>query len=187
VLDEVTRVALLDRDPVDLSFVPPYYDDPAYIEAYAAIAEKHPKGDFTVFSFHGIPEAYVTAGDPYLQHCGRTAWLLAERLGLARDEWEMVFQSQFGSEPWLQPYLDEFVPNLAHRYKRVRVIAPSFTADCLETIEEIGRELREDFMEAGGEELIVVPALNADEAWVAAIDNLLHKADKTSPERGAGA
>ncbi|MFT5200192.1 MAG: ferrochelatase [Planctomycetota bacterium] len=181
VIDEVVRVALLDRDPLELSFVPPCYDDPVYIEALGAVAENHPKGDFTVFSFHGIPEAYVTAGDPYLQHCGRTTWLLAERLGLARDEWEMVFQSQFGSEPWLQPYIDEFVPNLAQKYKRVRVIAPSFTADCLETIEEIGIELRKDFLEAGGEELIVVPALNADDAWVAAIDKLLHNADKTAP------
>ncbi len=181
VLDEVVRVALLDRNPLDISFVPPCFDAPEYIEALAAVADQHPKGEFTVFSFHGIPEAYVSAGDPYLQHCGRTAWLLAERLGLARDQWEMVFQSQFGSEPWLQPYLDEFVPDLASRYKSIRVIAPSFTADCLETIEEIGVELRKDFLEAGGEELIVVPALNADEAWVTAIDKLLHKADNTSP------
>ncbi|MFT7541599.1 MAG: ferrochelatase [Gammaproteobacteria bacterium] len=181
ILDEVVRVTLLDRDPMELSFVPAFYDDPDYIDALGAVAEKHPKGDFTVFSFHGIPEAYVSAGDPYLQHCGRTAWMLAERLGLARDEWEMVFQSQFGSEPWLQPYLDEFVPDLAQKYKCVRVIAPSFTADCLETIEEIGMELREDFVEAGGEELIVVPALNSDEVWVAAIDKLLQRVDKTTP------
>ncbi|MCL4130996.1 UNVERIFIED_CONTAM: hypothetical protein GTU68_047532 [Idotea baltica] len=108
----------------------------------------------------------------------RTAWLLAERLGLARDEWEMVFQSQFGSEPWLQPYLDEYVPDLAMKYKRVRVMAPSFAADCLETIEEIGTELRKDFAEAGGEELIVVPALNSDPSWVRAIDDLVRNADK---------
>jgi protoporphyrin/coproporphyrin ferrochelatase len=179
VIDEVTRVALLDRDPLELSFVPAFYDEPAYIESLAQVASAHPSGDFTVFSFHGIPEAYVTAGDPYLRHCSRTAWLLAERLGLARDEWEMVFQSQFGTEPWLQPYLDEFVPDLAEKYKRVRVIAPSFAADCLETIEEIGTELRKDFAEAGGEELIVVSALNADESWVRALDELVLKADKS--------
>ncbi len=178
VIDEVTRVALLDRDPLELSFVPAFFDDTSYIDALVKVAEEHPKGDFTVFSFHGIPEAYVAAGDPYLQQCGRTAWLLAERLGLPRDEWEMVFQSQFGTEPWLQPYLDEYVPDLAQKHKCVRVIAPSFAADCLETIEEIGIELRKDFADAGGEELIVVPALNAHVAWVQAIDALARKSDK---------
>ena len=108
-------------------------------------------------------------GDPYLDQCGRTAWLLAERLGLERSEWELVFQSRFGDEPWLQPYLDELVPALAPERRRVRVFAPAFAADCLETLEEIGIRLRRDFLAAGGEELILVPGLNDDPTWVDAV------------------
>lgn len=166
VIAEVTRLVSLERDPLRVEFARPCFDDPAYIEALAQVAAEHPTGDFTVFSFHGIPESYDQAGDPYRQQCGRTAWLLAERLGLARDQWELVFQSQFGDEPWLQPYLDEYVRELAASYPKVRVMAPSFAADCLETLEEIGESLREEFEERGGQELIVVPALNAHPAWV---------------------
>jgi ferrochelatase len=173
VIAEVSRLLLEDRDPMELEVVPPYYDHPLYIEALAVVAEEQGEVDFTVFSFHGIPEAYVKAGDPYLEHCSRCAWLLAERLGLARDEWEMVFQSQFGSDPWLQPYLDEYVPSIAKKYSRLRIIPASFTADCLETMEEINLSLREDFEQAGGQELIVVPALNTHEAWIKAITELV--------------
>ena len=169
VVAEVNRIAEREREQPTLSYLPPCCDDPAYIEALALRAEQHPTGDFTVFSFHGIPESYVKAGDPYMEQCGRTAWALAERLGLKRDQWEMVFQSRFGDEPWLQPYLDEFVPALAATTPSVRIIAPSFSADCLETIEEIDERLREDFVEAGGQELIVVPSLNDDPAWVEAL------------------
>ena len=122
--------------------------------------------DFHVFSFHGIPERYVRNGDPYVEHCTSTAWALAHRLGLERDQWEMVFQSRFGPEPWLQPYADEYVPELAAKHKRVLITMPGFAADCLETIEEIGLRLREDFLEAGGDELMVVPALNAPPRWI---------------------
>ena len=166
VVAELERLTARSATLPKLTYLPSYCDDPAYIEALAASAEACPAGDFTVFSFHGIPEAYVRRGDPYLEQCGRTAWALAERLGLARDEWEMVFQSRFGDEPWLQPYLDEYVPALAADHARVRVFAPSFTADCLETLEEITLRLGEDFEDAGGTELIVVPCLNDDAAWV---------------------
>lgn len=161
------------RNQPSLDFVPAFYDDPGYIEALAACCDEVSAGDFTVFSFHGLPEEYVKKGDLYLEHCTRTAWLLAERLGLKRDQWELIFQSRFGDEPWLQPYADEFVPALAARYKRVRVVAPAFTADCLETLDELGVELRDDFLEAGGEELILVPALNDHPAWIAAVVGLL--------------
>lgn len=175
VVAEVSRLVMQRRHQMELSFVPPAFDDELYIDALAVLAEGQPQADFTVFSFHGIPEAYVKAGDPYLEQCGRSAWMLAERLGLARNEWEMVFQSQFGTEPWLQPYLDEYVPSIAKQYERVRIIAPSFAADCLETLEEIDVRLREDFEYAGGKQLIVVPALNASVAWVSALEQMVRR------------
>ena len=173
VVAEVNRLVALQRHAPNVRFVQPFYDHPLYIEAVAQRAEACDAGDFTVFSFHGMPESYIRRGDPYLEQCGRTAWALAERLGLARDQWEMVFQSRFGDEPWLQPYLDEFVPGLAKDKPRIRVIAPSFTADCLETVEEIGMRLREDFHKAGGQELIVVPCLNSDGTFVDALETMV--------------
>jgi ferrochelatase len=173
VVAEVARLALRERSQPSLAFVAPFYEHSLYIEALARRAETCDRGDFTVFSFHGLPESYVKSGDPYLEQCGRTAWLLAERLGLERSEWELVFQSRFGDEPWLQPYLDEYVPALAPERRRVRVIAPAFAADCLETLEEIGIRLRSDFLAAGGDELIVVPGLNDDPAWVHAVVELV--------------
>jgi len=166
---EAARIAGLRRDAPALQFVGPLYDDPGYIQALAQRVRASVAGkdvQFYVFSFHGLPEAYVAKGDPYLEHCGATAVLLAEELGLPREQWEMVFQSRFGDEPWLQPYADEYVVELAKTKQRVAMVLPGFAADCLETLDEIGVELREDFHAAGGDELIVVPALNDDPAWV---------------------
>lgn len=166
---EVARVAGLRRDAPALQFVGPLYDDPGYIQALAERVRRSVAGkdvQFYVFSFHGLPEAYVAKGDPYLEHCRATAVLLAEELGLDRPQWEMVFQSRFGDEPWLQPYADKFVVELAKTKRRVAIVLPGFAADCLETIDEIGVELREEFDDVGGEELVVVPALNDDPAWV---------------------
>ena len=178
IMAEMARLAGREREQMRYAFTAPCYDSEAYVEALAQVAEAHPTGEFTVISFHGIPEAYVKAGDPYMDQCARTAWLLAERLGLARDQWEMVFQSQFGDEPWLQPYLDEYVRSLVGKIKNLRIIAPSFAADCLETLEEIGVSLREEFLARGGQELIVVPALNAHPAWVAALTQTLQAEEK---------
>jgi len=173
VVAEVARLAGKRRAQPNLSFVAPFYEHPGYIEALAQRVEASAPASFTLFSFHGLPQAYVEKGDPYLEQCGRTAWLLAERLGLARDEWELVFQSRFGDEPWLQPYLDETAPALASKHKRLRVVAPAFVADCLETLEEIGVELREDFERAGGEELVLVEGLNESPAWLDALEEIL--------------
>ena len=122
--------------------------------------------DRWVFSYHGLPESYVRRGDPYLEHCTATSWKLAERLGLERERWEMVFQSRFGREPWLEPALDEYVAGLAGRAARVVVVLPAFAADCLETLEEVDIRLRRAFLEAGGGELLVAPALNDSPAWL---------------------
>ena len=169
---EVARLASLRRDAPALRFVGPLYDDAGYIGALAervreATADR--PADFHVFSFHGIPESYVRGGDPYLSQCTATAAALARALALDRDRWEMVFQSRFGDEPWLQPYAAEFVPALAGRFRRVAITMPAFAADCLETIDEIGVELAAAFRAAGGEELVVVPALNDHPSWVEAI------------------
>lgn len=179
---EVARLEALRRDPLALSFVGPMYDDPGYVRALAervreAAGEQAP--DFYVFSFHGLPESYVEKGDPYLCHCTVTAFALAAELGLERDQWEMIFQSRFGSSPWLQPFADEYVPALAAQHKRVLISLPGFAADCLETLEEIGQELAADFVAAGGQELIVVPALNDSPTFVEAL------AQRVEPLRSA--
>ncbi len=169
---EVARVACLRRDVPALQFVGPMYEDRGYILAIAdrmrlATADKNVQ--FYVFSFHGLPEAYIAKGDPYLEHCQVTAVRLAEELGLARDQWEMVFQSRFGDEPWLQPFADKYVVGLADKYDCIAIAVPGFAADCLETIDEIGVELREEFEEAGGKDLIVVPAINDHPLFIDAL------------------
>jgi ferrochelatase len=169
---EVARVAAQRRDPPALQFLGPLYVDPGYVAALGARVRDAAAGravDFHVFSFHGLPEAYVRGGDPYLRHCTATSFALASALGLQRSQWEMVFQSRFGDEPWLQPYADEFVNALAKTHRRVLIALPAFAADCLETIEEIGMTMVESFKQAGGQELVVVPALNSHPLWVAAV------------------
>jgi len=169
---EVARIAARRRDPPALQFLGPLYDDAGYIEALAERVREavgaEPVG-FHVFSFHGLPEAYVRKGDPYLRQCTVTAFELARALDLERHQWEMVFQSRFGDEPWLQPYADHFVRALAGHHERVVIAMPGFAADCLETLEEIGMEMAADFRAAGGRELVVVPALNDHPAWVEAL------------------
>ena len=121
-------------------------------------------------SFHGIPERYVTAGDPYRAQCERTAALLAQRLDLAEGSWSVSFQSRFGADRWLQPYTIEAVAALPARgIRRLSVMCPGFAADCLETLEEIGIENRDAFLAAGGETYRYIPALNAREDHVAAL------------------
>lgn len=186
---EAFRLAEIQRNQPTLQFVAPYYEASGYIDALAErIEEARAKSpvDFHVFSFHGVPEKYIEKGDPYLEHCTRTAWALAERLKLAREEWEMVFQSRFGPDPWLQPYADQYVPALAHEHKRVLITMPGFAADCLETIEEIGLRLREDFEAAGGEELVVVPALNDQGTWVGALAELVRTSALPTDASGGG-
>lgn len=142
-----------------------YPDEPGYLDALEnSIREywaEHGRPDQLVFSFHGIPKRYVKQGDPYPRDCGLTALYIAERLGLGSDEYKVCFQSRFGSEPWLKPYLDETMKDWgAQGVGTVDVVCPGFSSDCLETIEEIGGENREYFEEAGGGSLRYIPALN---------------------------
>lgn len=142
-----------------------YHDEPGYIRSLAAtIREAWSDGsqaDKLLFSFHGIPQRYFEAGDPYFCHCHKTARLVAEELGLPRDRYEVSFQSLFGKEEWLKPYTDKTMEGMARSGVRsLDVICPGFSADCLETIEEIDGMNREIFLHAGGERYRYIPALN---------------------------
>lgn len=174
VFDQVSAVLGSSRHVPSLHFVSDYHDHAAYIDALAASVREHRRdngaGRHLLMSFHGIPERFVTKGDPYRAHCERTATLLARKLGLAADEWTLSFQSRFGADRWLQPYTIETVAALAKRGVRsLDVMCPGFAADCLETLEEIGMENRDAFLAAGGDEYQYLPALNARADHVAAI------------------
>ena len=161
------------RDAPALEVAAPPCDDPAYVEALARRIEEARGAtpvDLHVLSFHGLPESYVRRGDPYRDQCQRTADALARRLGLERGGWELAFQSRFGPRPWLRPYLDELLAERAGTHPRALVAMPGFAADCLETLVEVGVGLRRAFLEAGGEELVVVPALNDSAPWIEALE-----------------
>jgi len=156
--------------------VPPYHDDPVYIDALARSIEKHLATlDFVpekvIASYHGIPKSYFEKGDPYHCHCMKTTRLLRERLGWGPDRLITTFQSRFGPEEWLQPYTDKTVEQLARDgVKSIAVFNPGFVADCLETLEEIAGEAGELFHEAGGTNFTHIPCLNDSEEGMAVIE-----------------
>ncbi|MFM2483841.1 ferrochelatase [Celerinatantimonas yamalensis] len=148
-----------------LQFVRQYYDWPGYCELLAQrIRQKGHSYDEThqlVFSFHGIPVRYANLGDPYPQQCEATAKRIAELLELPQSAWKLSFQSRFGKEPWLQPYTDEMLKELAQQgVKAIDIISPAFSVDCLETLEEISSELKDVFLDNGGEHFQYIEALN---------------------------
>lgn len=150
-----------------LTWISDYHDHPQYIAALAASVEaywqEYGKADHLLMSFHGIPERLERIGDPYPKQCRTTARLLAEKLGLQADQWQEAFQSRFGREEWVKPYTDETLESWGKQGKgRVDVIAPSFSVDCLETLEEIQIQNKEVYLEAGGKEYHYIPALNAE-------------------------
>jgi len=162
--------------------VPPYCDDASYIEALAqsierAYAAKDEKPEILVCSYHGMPKRYLMEGDPYHCQCQKTTRLLKERLGWDDTQIVTTFQSVFGSEEWLRPYTVEEVARLAEEdgVKRIAVCAPAFSADCIETLEEINEEIRESFEEAGGEEFTYIPCLNADDAHMDALAGIVSR------------
>ncbi len=155
-----------------------YYDEPAYIDALAQSVEQayskiEKTPDVLVCSYHGMPERYLQQGDPYHCQCVKTTRLLKERLGWADDQLVSTFQSRFGPEEWLKPYTVEFVAELARSGKKnIAVIAPAFSADCIETLEEINEEIHESFEEAGGESFTYIPCLNDDDAHITALGKI---------------
>jgi ferrochelatase len=149
----------------DLRFISHYHDHPEHIAALADSIKAHwqdnGRADRLLFSFHGAPKRYLEKGDPYYCECHKTARLVAEALELAEDEYLMCFQSRFGREEWLKPYADEVLKELPGKgVKSVQVVCPGFSADCLETLEEIAMENRDYFLQAGGENYQYIPCLN---------------------------
>jgi ferrochelatase len=155
-----------------LRTVPTYHDHPLYIDALAQSVERAYAGletrpDVLVTSYHGLPKRYLLEGDPYHCFCRKTSRLMRERLGWAEDDLVVTFQSRFGKEEWLQPYTVEEVARLAEAGKKnLAIMAPAFSADCVETLEEINEEIKESFLHAGGEIFTYIPCLNDDEAHI---------------------
>ncbi len=162
--DVVSELLRKGRDIPSVRFISHYHAHPLYIEALAnSIREawQNNRGEKLVFSFHGTPQRYKDEGDPYYEQCLQTAALVASSLQLEESQWRVSFQSRFGREPWLQPYTDHLLQQMAAGgVKRVDVICPGFSADCLETLEEIAVENRDYFINAGGEAFQYIPALN---------------------------
>jgi ferrochelatase len=164
-LDAVGQVLRRMRRVPELRFIAQYHDHPAYIAALAQSVrdhrDQHGQAERLMFSFHGIPRRYFLQGDPYHCQCHKTARLVAETLGLAEGQWQVCFQSRFGREEWLKPYTDHSLQALPKQgVKSVQVICPGFSADCLETLEEIAEQNKAFFLEAGGERFGYIPALN---------------------------
>lgn len=175
-LEELFRIAGAMRVVPPVRVVPPYFDDPAYMDALVSSARRHFaewEPDHIVLSFHGLPQRYASLGDPYPEHCRATAAAFATKLGWPADRLTLSFQSRFGREPWLQPYTDATLLELAsRRIPRLAVLCPGFVTDCLETIEEIGLSGREAYHAAGGGEFRLIPCLNTDPAWLAGLGSI---------------
>ena len=176
--DEVFRQLSMLRYVPALRVVPPYHTHPAYIEALAQsvreeLTSRSRPPDRILVSFHGIPQEFVDRGDPYASHCEATARSLAARAGWENGSYLLCYQSRTGREPWLRPYTDETLAELARTGVRdVMVMCPGFVADCLETIDEIGYVGLEQFRAAGGETLQLVGGLNDRPAWIAAMTEI---------------
>ena len=159
--------------------VPPYYDHPLHIEALAQSVEAAYAGfeerpTALVASYHGLPQSYFRKGDPYHCQCQKTSRLLRERLGWETGELHTTFQSRFGPEEWLQPYTVEYVAKLAEEgHKRIAIMAPGFSSDCVETLEEINEEIKEAFEHAGGEHFHYIPCLNDQVAHIDMIEAIV--------------
>lgn len=179
--DVLFQALMKQRRVPAIRVVPPYYEHPSYINAMTQVirdelAKLSWKPDHYVLSFHGIPKRYATAGDPYATHVKRTTRHLIGKLGWPRNEWTQTFQSLFGREVWLKPYTDDVLENLARSgKKKVFVALPGFTADCLETVDEIRNESREAFVHAGGETLHACPCLNDHPAWIDAMGTIVRE------------
>jgi len=174
--DDASRMRIIPS----IRVLPPYFDDPEYINALAVVtreslASLSESPDTLVVSFHGLPKRYVTLGDPYTKHCEVTARMLEPALGLPGLSLRLVYQSQFGREEWLQPYTDKTLEELGRTGARVAVMNPGFTADCLETLEEIRLRGMEQFHSTGGRSFHAIPCLNVHPAWIDAMTHMARR------------
>jgi len=187
VLDAVARELATWRQVPELRFVTDYHAEPHYIEALARSVEahwqQHGRAQRLVLSYHGIPERYFRAGDPYFCQCQGTARRLRERLGLADEDLQVTFQSRLGRARWLQPYTETTLAALPEQgIRHVQVLCPGFAVDCLETLEEIALRNHARFLHAGGERLDYIPALNAGEDQVTLLGGLILRHTQGWPE-----
>ena len=179
--DQFFRALLEETWQPTVRVVDPYFEDPAYIDALAqsieaAYAKADKKPELLVCSYHGVPKRYLMQGDPYHCQCQKTTRLLKERLGWDDTQIITTFQSLFGPEEWLKPYTVEEVARLAQRGKtNIAVCAPAFSADCIETLEEINEEIKESFEHAGGEHFTYIPCLNDDAAHIDALSKIVQR------------
>ncbi len=176
-LDAVWKTLLKTRNVPAIRTIRNYHDHPAYIKALAASVNdywmKGGRPDKLVMSFHGVPKFHLDKGDPYHCECHKTARLLAEALGLSKDKYQVAFQSRFGKQEWLKPYLANTLEELGKaKTKRIDVICPGFSSDCLETLEEIAMEGKHIFQSSGGGEYNYIPALNENDAWIHAMTEI---------------
>ncbi|AIS11174.1 ferrochelatase [Pseudomonas chlororaphis subsp. aurantiaca] len=199
VVEEARRVIRDKKLNVQLSVLQPFYDQPEYLDALVASARPHLQQDFDhlLLSFHGLPERHLKKLNPghsldgdccrdatpevaatcYRGQCLNTARAFAERMGLPDGKWSVSFQSRLGRAKWIVPYTEARLDELARQgVKKILVMCPAFVADCIETLEEIGDRGREQFREAGGEELVLVPCLNDDPQWAKALNALCERA-----------
>jgi ferrochelatase len=201
-LERLYELAGTRNNVPPLAVVPPFFDDDGFLAAAAAIARPHLDElapDHVLFSFHGLPEHHMRDGDPtggkhclasasccdavagpsrdcYRAQCFATARSLAARLGLTDGTWTVSFQSRLTRVPWIKPYTDEVLPELAKKgVKKIAVLCPAFVADCLETLEEIGIRAAADWKKDGGVALALIPSLNSDPNWVDAVVNLVRR------------
>ena len=180
VLDAVNKEISSWRRVPELRFIADYHDDDGWLDAMESRIRAHwdlkGRADRLLFSFHGLPQRFERAGDPYPRQCEAGAAALAGRLGLSADEWLLTYQSRFGREAWLQPYTDKTLEALGKQgLKTIDVVCPGFAVDCLETLEEIAGENAEVFRHAGGGELRYISALNDEPGHVAALAGLMRR------------
>ena len=181
VYDDVFRALLKLRWQPAVRTAAPWHDNDAYIDALASSVKAHLATldwtpDVIIASFHGLPQSYFEKGDPYHCHCAKTARLLREKLGMDENRLKLTFQSRFGPTKWLEPYTDKTVVELAENgTKKIAVITPGFISDCVETLEEIGIALHEDFEAAGGTHFTTIPCLNDSDHSIALLAQLARR------------
>jgi ferrochelatase len=178
VMDDVADWIKRTRNPLEIRFVKHFHDDPAYIASVVATVREywadHGRPTKLLMSFHGLPRRSLDLGDPYYCECQKTGRLIAEGLGLDKDQYLITFQSRFGKAEWLQPYTQATLEKLGHeKTSRVDVICPGFVADCLETLEEIALDCKEEFLACGGGDFHYIPAVNERPDWIAALGGLV--------------
>lgn len=178
--DAVMTTLMKERNVPEIIFIKDYHDHPLYIKALANSVRDFwmdkGRADKLLMSFHGIPQPFADKGDPYPSQCHTTARLLAGELGLADDEWAISFQSRFGAQEWLRPYTDELLEEWGKEgVKSVQIMSPAFSADCLETLEELAVENRDNFLAAGGGAYDYIPALNEGDEHILMITELVKK------------